>query len=342
MPNKHTNLHHKKRRGSHHRQTKEYHKVYFPYLPLVLAIIVSIAISGWRPAGRTLAYATNTSVNGLLQSTNNQRVANGQAALSLNSKLNSAAQAKANDMVARNYWSHNTPDGQEPWIFVDAAGYTYVKAGENLAYGFTDSNSTINGWMNSPSHRANMLDGDFIDVGFGFTNSPDFNNSGPQTVVVAMYGKPQALGASSEPAQPIAQASPTPQAPAPKPQPVAQAPRAEIPSEPAPTPVETPPAEQKPTETVAFTSESPGLEPLNQPVTRVSAIAGSRVPWAVFAVGTIVGLALAALLMKHGLALRHLLRNSEKFVLHHPLFDSTVIGLLIVGVTLLQTTAFIK
>lgn len=342
MPNKQINLHHKKRRGQHHRRTKEYHKVYLPYLPLVLAIIVSIAISGWRPAGRTLAYATNTTVGGLQQATNTQRAANGQSALSLNSKLNSAAQAKANDMVARNYWSHNTPDGQEPWIFIDATGYSYTKAGENLAYGFLDSDSTVNGWMNSPSHKANMLDSSFTDVGFGFANSSNFNDSGPETVVVAMYGRPQSLGVSNQqPAQPVAQATPTPSAPtpAPKPSPVTQ-----------PQPVDTtPPIEASPVaetqpvnEVVSFTSETPGLEPVEQPVTRVAAITGDRMPWSVFAAGLTVGLAVTALLMKHGFALRRLISNSEKFVLHHPLFDSTVIGFIIVGVTLLQTTGFIK
>ncbi len=55
--------------------------------------------------------------NGLLISTNTERSSNGLPALSINDKLNQAAQAKANDMVARDYWSHNTPDGQEPWVF---------------------------------------------------------------------------------------------------------------------------------------------------------------------------------------------------------------------------------
>ncbi len=342
MPNKQSHLHHQKRRGHHHRRTKDYHKVYFPYLPLVIAIVISIAISGWRPTGRTLAYATNTTVSGLQQATNVQRSANGQVALTLSSKLNSAAQAKANDMVARNYWSHNTPDGQEPWIFIDATGYNYTKAGENLAYGFLDSDSTVNGWMNSPSHKANMLDGAFTDVGFGFANSSDFNNSGPETVVVAMYGRPQALGASSpEPTQPVAQAAPRQPAavPSQKPTPVVQAQPAET-TEPVDTP---PPAQnQESKETVAFTSETPGLEPIEQPVTRVAAITGNRVPWATFGAGLIVGLAITAMLIKHGLAVRKLIANSERFVLHHPLFDSTVIGFTIVGITLLQTTGFIK
>lgn len=323
-----TSLHHKKRHGRHHRRTKEYHKTYLPYLPLIVAILISIVISGWRPAGNTLAYATNTSISGLLAATNTHRTANGQASLALNTKLSSAAQAKANDMVTRNYWSHNTPDGQEPWIFVDATGYSYLKAGENLAYGFSDSDSTVVGWMNSASHKANMLDSAFTEVGFGFANSPDFNSSGPETVVVAMYGKPQALGASSQPTTPPSPVA----APAAQPAPVVQA------SE--PTQEQQQPADQQPI-TVGFTTATPGLEPIAVPITRVTAMTGTQMPWAALAVGIILGIAVIAFLMKHAIGLRKLLQKSERFVLHHPLFDSIVLGIILIGVTLLQTAGVI-
>jgi uncharacterized protein YkwD len=334
MPNKQTSLHHKKRHGHHHRRSKLYHKVYLPYLPLVVSIFASLLLSGWSPKGATLAYATNTSIGGLLSATNAKRAANGQASLSLNSQLNSAAQAKANDMVARDYWSHNTPDGQEPWVFVDNAGYKYLKAGENLAYGFSDSDSTVTGWMNSPSHKANMLDSAFLEVGFGFANSADFNDSGPETVVVAMYGKPQTLASTAQ--------QPAPAAPAPAP--VSAAKPATAAPEPAKTPAPAAAETKKQEEpaTPAFTTDMAGLEPVSQPVTRVAALTGSQAPLAVFAVGIVLGLSIMALLMKHALQLRHLIRNTEKFVLHHPLFDSTVVGLVIVGITLLQNTGFIK
>src|SRR5690606_21065737 len=97
-----------------------------------------------------LAYATNTSPAGLLSATNSQRTSGGLGTLSADSQLTSAAQAKANDMVTRDYWSHVTPDGKQPWTFITAAGYQYASAGENLAYGFLSSGDTIAGWMNSP------------------------------------------------------------------------------------------------------------------------------------------------------------------------------------------------
>lgn len=304
------NPHYKKRHGHHQRRTKQFHHVYLPYLPLIVSIIVSVVISGWRPMGNTLAYATNTTANGLLAATNNQRNASGIGSLALNSQLSNAAQAKANDMVARNYWSHNTPDGEEPWIFINGTGYKYTKAGENLAYGFPDSNSTVAGWMNSPSHKANMLDGVFTEVGFGYADSDNFNDSGEQTVVVAMYAKPQTLAVTNNvPASPPSAAQPA--------------------------------APEKLPTTPSYTTTST-IEPTSVPVTRVAAMTGNYAPVAVFTVGVVVGLAVMVLLTKHAIALRRLLRNSEEFVLHHPVLDSTVIGLLVIGVTLLQTTGFIR
>ena len=84
-----------------------------------------------HPSGKVLDYAASMSTSGLLSSTNSTRSSSGISALSLNAKLNAAAQAKANDMASRNYWSHNTPEGNPPWVFVNAQGYSYQKLGEN-------------------------------------------------------------------------------------------------------------------------------------------------------------------------------------------------------------------
>ncbi|MDB5186404.1 MAG: hypothetical protein JWL85_927 [Candidatus Saccharibacteria bacterium] len=328
---KQTSVHHKKRQGHHQRRSKVFAHVYLPYLPMVLILFLSLIISGIRPQHGTLAYATNVSISSLAASTNAKRADDGKAALAINSKLNAAAQAKANDMVARNYWSHNTPEGKEPWVFIQNAGYSYLKAGENLAYGFATSDETVVGWMNSASHKANMLDGSFTEVGFGFANSSDFNNSGEETVVVAMYGKPQVLSSST---------SAAPAAPKPTPQPVAAA------LAPTPAPVEeTPAAPVKEPETapVVVNTESKNTsEPPAQQITKAESLTGGRAPWIVFAVASMSGLAVLALLIKHSIRLRHLIRNSERFVLHHPLFDSTLISLAILGIVLAQTTGVIR
>ena len=181
-----------KRHAKHHKTSKHYLKVYWPYVPIFLIIAVGLFFGTPRDTNKqgVLAYSTEISSKQLLASTNQKRSENSKPTLSIDETLSTAAQAKANDMAMNNYWSHYTPDGKAPWIFIDKAGYSYMKAGENLAYGFATSKDTITGWMNSPTHRANMLDGSFTEVGFGFANAADFNNSGEETIVVAMYGQP--------------------------------------------------------------------------------------------------------------------------------------------------------
>src|SRR5690606_41489811 len=103
-----TSAHTKKRQGQHHKQSHDYHKAYWPYLPMAFIVGLGIlANTFWGTIQQNvLSYATNMSVSGLLQETNEERTGGGLNGLSLNSQLNSAAQAKANDMAARNYWSH--------------------------------------------------------------------------------------------------------------------------------------------------------------------------------------------------------------------------------------------
>jgi uncharacterized protein YkwD len=340
MPKTTTN-HQKKRHGRHHKQGNRYLKTYLPYLPVIISIFVSLLLSSWRPGQQgVLAYATNMSISGLLGSTNSERENNGQADLSLNQRLNSAAQAKANDMVARNYWSHNTPDGQEPWVFFDNAGYSYQKAGENLAYGFATSGDTVVGWMNSPPHRANLLDSGFTDVGFGFANGNNYNNSGQETIVVAMYGKPQTLGASTQQA-PAAPVIATPPRTTNKPKSVATPVPAPLPATASAVP--TPPVSSAPAEKKAISFPSASAEGL-QPITRVQALTKGNAPWTLYAVSLLSGSAVILMLFKHALALRHVLINSEHMLtshLHHPLFDSILVSLAILGLTLSHTVGYI-
>ncbi len=183
-----------KRRTTFKSHPKHYAKVYAPYLPAVIGLIAgaSILLSGSsQPSKSVLSYGTSTP-DSLLSATNERRSENNIPALQSDSELSKAAQLKADDMVSKNYWSHVTPDGKQPWYFIQKSGYSYSAAAENLAYGFTSSKDTINGWMNSPEHKAAMLGKAFSEVGFGITNSPDYQGHGPETVVVALYASPAA------------------------------------------------------------------------------------------------------------------------------------------------------
>ncbi len=200
---------HKKRHGHHQKRTPQFLKTYHPFMPLLLmvtgSLLVFSVLSGKpsSPSPQTsqagsepvvLAYATSISNDGLLNATNSRRSAASKGALTINTKLSQAAQAKANDMATRNYWAHNTPDGTPPWSFITNAGYSYDKAGENLACGFDESSDVVTGWYNSPSHRDNLLHPDYTEVGFGIANAASYNcgdlGATQQTIVVAMYAKP--------------------------------------------------------------------------------------------------------------------------------------------------------
>jgi uncharacterized protein YkwD len=327
---------HKKRYGHHQKRNKRFQDTYFPYLPMTILVFLSIFISGHNPKQNTLAYATEMSRQSLLSSTNSQRSNYGKSQLTISEQLNSAAQAKANDMVSRNYWSHNTPDGKEPWVFINSSGYSYFKAGENLAYGFSTSDTTVNGWMNSPSHKENLLDTDFSEVGFGYANSSDFNNSGQETVVVAMYGKPYVLASTSQTDPEVAQ----------------QAPPASSATQPTTLPVQPTTTTQQNTETtqpVSEKSESIKNEDQNnitsnevvvasqKSVSRVETLTGNLPTWLIGSVTFGVGFLIAILMLRHAVRLRKLLKDSKNFVTHHPLIDSTIVGLIILGVTLLRS-----
>lgn len=338
---------HKKRRGDHHRQGKHYLKVYWPYVPMLFIVIVGLFIGSPTRSigGGVLAYATEMSSGQLLSATNSQRTANGKASLSINSKLTNAAQTKANDMAARNYWSHNTPDGKAPWYFVEQAGYAYAKAGENLAYGFGTSSETITGWMNSPAHKDNLLDGAYTEVGFGFINASSYNNSGQQTIVVAMYGQPQVAGVS----QTAPAATPAPTAPAastPKPSSPTQA----TPSTPVPAETEVPapgqsdtamPADAK-TEQPVTTASTSNVEPPTQAVTKVEMLFGGKAPWIAAVVGLASISALGFMVIKHGLAFKRVLIHGEQFFLHHPMLDIALTGVVMLGYVLSQSNGFIR
>lgn len=333
--------HDKKRLGQHHKPSKHYAKTYWPYLPMMLIVLCGLILNAtWHTGKAVLGYATNVSPYGLLDDTNIQRSANGESALTLNSKLSAAAQAKANDMVARNYWSHTTPDGQEPWVFISNAGYTYVAAGENLAYGFDNSSATVAGWMNSPTHRANILNTSYQEVGFGIANSSNFVGDGEETVVVAMYGQPQKVVSPSTVRNGTAPSTPAPKAATPAPtatpaQPAEQA-------TPAPTTTETP---KKATQQTAATPTPAQPEPKvisAKPVSRIDVLTNGNAQWAALALSTLATVGAISVLLRHARIWRRYLVKGEEFFIKHPLLDTVFVAVGVLGFILTRTTGFIQ
>lgn len=136
------------------------------------------------------ANAGAVTVEGIIERTNYERSQNSLAGLSESAELDVSAQTKANDILARQYFEHTSPDGKNVSDLVTATGYSYVRVGENLALGnFSDSLDVVTAWMNSPGHRANILDKSYEDIGIGVAYG---NYQGHQVVVaVQHFGRPR-------------------------------------------------------------------------------------------------------------------------------------------------------
>jgi uncharacterized protein YkwD len=124
----------------------------------------------------------------LIELTNKNRQFNNQPLLSYNPVLEQAAQQKANDMAKKGYFAHTSPEGLTSWSWFDRVGYIYAYAGENLAIDFQDSIDVSQAWMNSPTHRANIINPVFTEIGIATAQG---KYQGRDTVfVVQMFAKP--------------------------------------------------------------------------------------------------------------------------------------------------------
>ncbi|MFE2011435.1 CAP domain-containing protein [Streptomyces sp. NPDC059491] len=102
---------------------------------------------------------------------NAERAKAGCGALTANATLTKAAQGHSDDMAARDFFDHTNPDGASPGDRVTAAGYPWSTYGENIAMGQSSPEQVMESWMNSPGHRANILNCDFKEIGVGIHNS---------------------------------------------------------------------------------------------------------------------------------------------------------------------------
>lgn len=177
---------------------------------LIIAFLMMIAFKQGS-IHNVLGFATDITVEKLAQLTNEQRQKNNLPPLTLNSTLSLAAQKKAENMFQENYWSHYSPDGKTPWDFILGAGYKYEYAGENLAKNFLFSNGVIDAWMNSTTHRDNLLKREYTEVGYAIVNG--VLNGEQTTLVVQEFGKPMSnsFGPSSVEASETTQNAPTEQ-----------------------------------------------------------------------------------------------------------------------------------
>lgn len=134
-----------------------------------------------------LGFAANISPERLIELTNQRRIEQGLVPLQLNPLLVEAARQKAAEMFTFDCWSHNC-NGRTPWWFFKNVGYNYLYAGENLAKDFGDSESVVTAWMNSPTHKDNILNSKYKEIGIAVVDG--ILNGEETTLVVQMFGTP--------------------------------------------------------------------------------------------------------------------------------------------------------
>lgn len=171
--------------------------------PEALIGLLFIAVGGYMliqstnhvglPRGLVLGYASNISTTQVVELSNKERESAGLSNLTLNTQLSAAANAKAQDMFAHQYWAHTSPTGREPWDFIHESGYRYRVAGENLARDFMETPEMVSAWMASPTHRANIMNAKYSEIGVAVVNG--MLNGTETTLVVQMFGTPTVAGA---------------------------------------------------------------------------------------------------------------------------------------------------
>lgn len=169
---------------------KNNHRARFLGTPaLVFITVFLILTNSFALPVQVSAASNNINVENLLIKHNEERVRYGLSPLLISESLNTSAQRKALAMLESDCWSHYCPDGKSPWEFFDGAGYEYLLAGENLAEGFFSVDNVITAWLNSPTHRENMLRGDYEEVGFGIVQG-NFQGKQGNIIIVVHFGTP--------------------------------------------------------------------------------------------------------------------------------------------------------
>ena len=172
------------------------HNSYKPHIFRELSVGIIIALVFFLFG---LSYSSNAFIHGtvlganiatdvLVDLANDSRAQNNIVPLVRNIKLDGAADLKASDMIAKGYFAHNSPEGLTPWYFIQKAGYNFNLAGENLAINYTDSKSVQGAWLDSPGHRANLMNSRFEEVGMAVQAG---KYEGEDSIyVVQMFGTP--------------------------------------------------------------------------------------------------------------------------------------------------------
>lgn len=160
------------------------------YILLFMLLQLGFSIYSYTKPG-VLGINANIDQKRLIELTNVEREKKGLKKVTENEALNLAAKLKAENMLAENYWAHFAPSGKTPWDFITGAGYKFTFAGENLAKNFYTSDEIVNAWMNSQTHRDNLLNANYKDIGIAVVEG--VLNGQKTTLVVQEFGTTEIL-----------------------------------------------------------------------------------------------------------------------------------------------------
>lgn len=158
------------------------------YYGLVLLLLKLIIVPFLFHFPNTTFFADLTKIN-LIELTNAARENFGFQPLKENSILDQAAYLKAKDMMEKGYFAHYSPEGVTPWYWLETSGYGYTAAGENLAIGFLESEEVHSAWMNSPSHKKNILNPNYQEIGIAVVKG--IFKGKETSLVVQFFGDPK-------------------------------------------------------------------------------------------------------------------------------------------------------
>lgn len=173
-------------------QGNNYHphstRVFAFFIYSLILLILNYLVFPLTGINSNRVFAADLTPDTVLELTNKERQKLGLPVLEQNEKLNSAAFFKGTDMIEKGYWSHFGPNGETPWQFIENSGYTFSFAGENLAKDFTSSESAVQAWMESKSHRENILNDKFTQTGIAIIKGKIDDKE--TVIIVQMFARP--------------------------------------------------------------------------------------------------------------------------------------------------------
>ena len=157
------------------------------YSGLLIAVKVLVIVLLFITYPSPAEFSTVTSSR-IIELTNQARQQQGLPVLMHNSLLDQSAMLKARDMLKNDYFAHNSPaDNVTPWEWFKQVGYNYTFAGENLAMNFSEAEQAVDAWLDSPTHRANIMNGNYAEIGVAVVVGKIYGQE--TTLVVQHFGK---------------------------------------------------------------------------------------------------------------------------------------------------------